>query len=352
MANSDRNTKSFRGIIYLLTCRTSGKIYVGQTTKPTAIHRWRGHVVHANLRLSTCHLHRAIRKYGAEAFDVSEIACASSAAALNELETYFIKSLRSYEPAIGYNMTFGGDAATPTEDVRRKLSDKLRGRKLSPEQCRQMSIRNKGKVLSGEHKASIARGLQEHYKTHEVSPERRRAISLRQIGHAFSAETRKAISLANTGRKPSAEARAKMSMASTGRPNYWKGKPKPREIVEKWVAGTLATIKAKSKELLAYYPAYEAGESLNSISKRTGIRDTRLKRAFRYAGLPTRTRSESANLMSRQRFGVYKKETHGVLSCYQAGCRCDECRRANAEAGKKHRDHVRAVSGEAQLTLF
>ena len=85
--------------------------------------RWKRHLSDTRCG-SQYHIHRAIRKYGAEAFTIESICEAGSAEELGQLEQFFILLFRSYISEFGYNATMGGDGGgeSPTVATRQKLA--------------------------------------------------------------------------------------------------------------------------------------------------------------------------------------------------------------------------------------
>ena len=94
--------------IYLCTNRITGKVYVGQTCRSVR-KRWREHVTSAlahskyECRVLAC----AIRKYGADAFDVTVLQAVSTVEEANIAEVEWIDELNCRAPN-GYNITPGG----------------------------------------------------------------------------------------------------------------------------------------------------------------------------------------------------------------------------------------------------
>lgn len=130
-------------IVYKVENLVNGKLYIGQTTE-TLGERWRKHLSDAARKRHNMLLHRAIRKYGPDAFRVTVVNdAAKSQEALNVLERIYIQRFRSYEN--GYNMTLGGEGAfglvmpesakkrlaeiarNMPEEQRRKIAEKVRG---------------------------------------------------------------------------------------------------------------------------------------------------------------------------------------------------------------------------------
>jgi group I intron endonuclease len=117
-------------VIYLVRNRLNDKVYVGKT-KNGVEKRWLEHIKDA-IRGSELMLHRAIRKHGADAFEIFLLSSyAGSPQDLNEQERYFIAKYRAYPPQLGfgYNMSPGGDGGaeivpkTRSASTRQKMSD-------------------------------------------------------------------------------------------------------------------------------------------------------------------------------------------------------------------------------------
>ena len=123
------------GIVYSIWNKANGKVYIGQTIK-TAKRRFIEHIRSAN-RGDGFHLHRAIKKYGPESFSIEVIASADSQEELNHLERVLIREFRAKNPALGYNMTDGGEFGKLTGEAEVKRLAGLR----SPETREKFSRR-------------------------------------------------------------------------------------------------------------------------------------------------------------------------------------------------------------------
>lgn len=128
-----------RYTIYCHTCRVTGKKYVGQTVG-TVRQRWTGHVSEAlNRRDDGCeYFHRAIRKYGRDAFISAVLSVKRSRRAANEAEKEWIRKLCCRAP-LGYNLDEGGGAGPRHPETRRKISE-TRAR-MPPEEKAALSAR-------------------------------------------------------------------------------------------------------------------------------------------------------------------------------------------------------------------
>jgi group I intron endonuclease len=109
------------GIVYCVRNLVSGRVYVGQTTKPLSV-RWTQHVSDAKHHTGCKVIARAIRKYGRAGFDVFPLAQCQTIADLNNLERVWIIMLRSMNWRYGYNRTMGGPGCAAECTVREKIS--------------------------------------------------------------------------------------------------------------------------------------------------------------------------------------------------------------------------------------
>lgn len=145
-------TRPFLGEIYVHTCTTNEKSYVGQTTQGMAA-RWGEHVRHS--RRPKCAdfqypISRAIRKYGPDAFEHQVLAVVGSKAELDNLEKVWIILLRTREG--GYNITPGGEGnpgLRHTAEAKEKIAVGHRGKPLSAEHRAALSAAGKGNPKHG-----------------------------------------------------------------------------------------------------------------------------------------------------------------------------------------------------------
>lgn len=88
--------------IYKITNRINSKVYIGQSIRPVE-KRFQRHISDAINNVIDTHFARAIRKYGANNFDVEVIDTAQTQDELTTKEQYWIKYYNSTE--VGYNET-------------------------------------------------------------------------------------------------------------------------------------------------------------------------------------------------------------------------------------------------------
>ena len=147
-------------VIYILKNKINDKCYVGQTTQ-TFYERMTKHIYALN-NGSTQLIHKAIRKYGIDNFEIKTIVCEDNTEALNKLECETIKKSDSMVPN-GYNLKNSGHHGKYSEESKLRMSKSHEGKKLSEEHKRKIgeagkgkSPWNKGKKLSIEHRNKIS----------------------------------------------------------------------------------------------------------------------------------------------------------------------------------------------------
>jgi len=198
--------------IYAIRNKTNGKVYIGKTER-SLNRRWKQHLCEANRGMGF-RLHRAIRKYGADAFTVSLLSTAATRDQLKELERDFIVKYCSINPNLGYNLTDGGDGlggfkhSTETrqrmrvaklgkprsDDFRLKMHQIMLGRKLSVEHIRHISESHKGKSRA------------------PFTLEHRDHMSQAQRGKRLSDETKHRIAQTLSGRQRSDDIKLKIKL--------------------------------------------------------------------------------------------------------------------------------------------
>ncbi|MBR1645271.1 MAG: GIY-YIG nuclease family protein [Selenomonadaceae bacterium] len=134
------------GVIYKITNKLNGKIYIGQTTQ--TLNRRIGQHKRANSVIG-----QAIRKHGWKNFTVEVLEECDTLEQLNEREKFWIAHFDCKAPK-GYNLTDGGDGASSLES-REKMSESHTGKKLSAEHRKKIGATFKGVQKSPEHRRKI-----------------------------------------------------------------------------------------------------------------------------------------------------------------------------------------------------
>lgn len=154
-------------IIYKITNKVNGKIYIGQTVQKL-IDRWSDHSRPCSGRHKNGSvIAAAIHKYGKENFTVEQIDTAETLEELNIKEITYIKALNTLSPN-GYNLELGGDSKRCHEETKAKISATLKGTPIknrytggnkaprTDQQKAHLSAMNKGKPNVVLYKAVIA----------------------------------------------------------------------------------------------------------------------------------------------------------------------------------------------------
>lgn len=200
-------------IVYIIHNAVNDKYYVGWTSRSFA-KRWRQHYDDSR-RGKRTYLATALRKYGLSVFQHEIIATVDNEKEAKRLERLWIIALRSYDPSVGYNMTYGGDGVCGTDVVRGKLraSGHRRWHKKTPAEKEAFVAilvkSNLGAKRTDEARRNISAGLK--------TPHNIARISQLHKGKIVSEQTRRRMRDAQLGKKASPQARAKMSQAAKAR---------------------------------------------------------------------------------------------------------------------------------------
>lgn len=126
------------GVIYKITNKINGKVYIGQTTQPRGfkdryctkgkgIERVYNYMISRKRNNDNYnkHLFSSIVKYGFGNFCVDEVLDkAKSLDELNNKEKAYINKFKSYNPKYGYNDTLGGDNYERSDYAKSKYNKK------------------------------------------------------------------------------------------------------------------------------------------------------------------------------------------------------------------------------------
>ncbi len=130
-------------VIYKITNKINGKMYIGITTKPVGL-RISSYKSATKSEKRTKHrVVMAMKKYGFENFVFEAIDVATSKEELKQKEIHYIALFNSTNVNIGYNVSYGG--FLPHEESLKKTSAKLKGRPLTKEHARKISQSKIGK---------------------------------------------------------------------------------------------------------------------------------------------------------------------------------------------------------------
>lgn len=167
--------------IYVVTNSANGKRYVGQTIQSIEA-RWRQH---CSLQGKCRAIESAIRKYGAGAFSIEEIAVAESQSELDALERLWIARLNTVSPN-GYNLSGGGEGAGVMNESTKAIIranarrpehlarfEEIRGR---PEVREKMTEELKSRWTDGEYKKKTGAAISASLNKPDVKARRSDAL--------------------------------------------------------------------------------------------------------------------------------------------------------------------------------
>lgn len=161
-------------IIYKITNLLNDKVYIGQTTQELKV-RLSNHKCNRRSLIS-----KALNKYGENNFKVEIIDTANSKEELDEKEIYWIRFYNCISPK-GYNLTFGGEGTVGyhlSKETKEKISNANKGKKMTVESRKAISVGHIGLKLSEETKIRIS----EHMST-------KRKVKCVETGEVFDSVT-------------------------------------------------------------------------------------------------------------------------------------------------------------------
>ena len=152
----------------------SGKRYIGQTCQPLR-RRWRN----GNGYVRNEYFHRAIQKYGWDAFEHRTICECETLEEANRVEAQLIEQYKTNDPKYGYNISGGADGSRRvSESTRLKMSAAKKGKFVGEENP------NFGRKHTPDERARMSAFQKEYFRTHK-SP---------RLGTHVSDESRKRMS--------------------------------------------------------------------------------------------------------------------------------------------------------------
>ena len=203
------------GLIYLVTNTANGKCYVGKTMLSLE-RRKRAHQTDA-LNNSPLYFHRALIKYGFEAFIWRRKFISEDETELFRKEVEYIKKLGSKNPR-GYNLTDGGEGSSGrvcSQETREKVASSLRGKTLPDHVKEKIRASVKRTMSTPEYKSKISKARKGLVK----SERHRQNLSISKRGSnnpSKRPEVGKKIGDALRGRSIPIEVRIKISNSLRG----------------------------------------------------------------------------------------------------------------------------------------
>lgn len=164
--------------VYIHINKINQKVYVGMTSRIPA-ERW-GH--NGNNYRTSPHFYNAIQKYGWDNFDHEVLHTNLTKEEACQKEQEYIERYNSTDNRFGYNCTTGGELFHLNELAKEKISEALQGNQnglghpCSEEKKRKISEAQKGKHLSEEHKRNLSIAAKKR-KSPPCSDEKKRKLS-------------------------------------------------------------------------------------------------------------------------------------------------------------------------------
>ena len=211
------------GYVYKITNTVSGKAYIGISTHEPEKRRIREHLSGRGNQL----IAKAIKKYGKDAFIYETLEANVFDEFLPDLEVAYIANHNTLSPN-GYNLDSGGKL--PSVKHRQKISDGLKGRKVTTETRLKISSAQKGKKrkpLSAEHRQKIS----DSNKGKTMSADARLKMSESHKGEKNPMFGKKGKDSPSFGKKRSADTRRKQSEAAKKRTRC----PEYRRKMSEWL---------------------------------------------------------------------------------------------------------------------
>jgi group I intron endonuclease len=215
-------TNDKKWCVYMHTNKTNNKVYVGITSRRPE-KRWDYGCGYRGQR----YFYRAIQKYGWDNFEHIIFAENLTQDEACKMEICLIALYQTNNSKYGYNLSAGGDGGTTgiswSDERRRHMSEKMKGRKISEETKRKISESHKGMRISEEtrkklseqrigesnsfygktHTQESKNRMSESHKGRPVTEEQLKCLELGRGTKYWTQETYDKLSKANRGEKSS-----------------------------------------------------------------------------------------------------------------------------------------------------
>jgi group I intron endonuclease len=172
--------------VYMITNIVDGKIYVGSSKDVELRFRQHQKSLKGGYHINK-HLQNAWSKYGEQAFKFEVIEYCSPDVMI-ELEQDLIESLECLDRKKGYNLMPAAPGNPYTEEIRKKISEANRRRRLSPESRKRISESLKGNknILTEKNRNALRKAVVDK----PLTEEHKRKISESLKGKKRSKESR------------------------------------------------------------------------------------------------------------------------------------------------------------------
>lgn len=125
--------------VYKIENLVNGKVYIGKS-ESNIEERFKEHLRSLRkLKHHNEHLQKAFNKYGEDKFKLTILEEIQNRDELNEKEKYWIAYYNANNIEYGYNLTVGGDGGSPSEEVRKRISETMKKHIRTSEHCENIS---------------------------------------------------------------------------------------------------------------------------------------------------------------------------------------------------------------------
>lgn len=140
--------------VYVIRLKIDGRCYIGSSNDVyTRLHNHRGELRSGKHKNE--YLQRTWDKYGEGEFEFLVIEYCDESVQIAR-EQFHIDSKRTWDRAIGFNLSRTADKPTMSDESRAKIAAKLKGRAVTDRQRAVASLTHKGKLISDDHKRRIS----------------------------------------------------------------------------------------------------------------------------------------------------------------------------------------------------
>lgn len=256
--------------IYLAQNKHTGKVYIGQT-KQTVDKRWKRHVSESKAG-SKLYFHRAIFKYGSDAFSWYVIDEVATRAEADDREIFYIELFQSTDEDFGYNIKGGGNVPFLPESVLERIGEKMKAHWANPEFQEKMSVALAGST-KGDKNANFGKFGTDHPRGGtRNTPEHNQILREYAIKLWSDPEQREARSIALRGRIIPEDAKKRMSESAK---KAWDEGRHSR----KWSEETLKKRSESLKKFYAEHPRKPPTEETRKKQRESVLKTIARKKA-------------------------------------------------------------------------
>jgi len=222
--------------VYKIINKINGKLYIGQTNNLES--RWLKHCSMSRVINYNHPLYNSIRKYGLDNFMYEIIDQFDNLDECNKSEELWIQNLRTQDRNFGYNIAFGGNNKTTSQETKDKLSklnsgegNPFYGKTHSEETKQKLSEMRVDSIITDEirSKMSVSKIGKKNpmFNKHHTTKSRDKMSQIKIgkydgennpfYGKTHSEETKQKLSEINTGKTLSEETKQKISTSLIGK---------------------------------------------------------------------------------------------------------------------------------------